>query len=79
MSIFNSNKLSKSELLELVIAQKKEIERLEFEVDSLNEQLELKEKNIKDMSSLEHITNKLFSIANMIDLNKEKSGEDENG
>ncbi len=78
MGILNSNKLTKSELLELVIAQKKEIEWLEYEVKSLKEQIELKEKNIKEMADLEYITNKLSAIANMIDLNKENSG-DENG
>lgn len=67
MSILNSNKLTKGELLELVIAQKKEIEGLECEIKSLKEQIELQEKNIKEMADLEHITNKLSNITNTID------------
>ncbi len=67
VSDFNKKRWSKRELLELMLAQKKEIEELEQEVLSLKQEVATKEKRINEIVDLTRVTNKLVEITKRID------------
>ncbi len=75
---FRSGKLSKSELLELMIAQKKEIERLENDVQSLTQEVAIRDQKIKEMTNLVQVTKTLIHLTKKIDEKLTNFGGNEN-
>ncbi len=67
MGIIDKKRYSKRELLEIMLAQKIEIERLEQEVIALEDEVEIKDRQIEEMADLVQVTNKLIRLTKIID------------
>lgn len=67
MSAFDKKRWSKRELLELMLAQKKEIEELEQEVFMLKKDVAAKDKRIREIVDLARVTSKLNELTKIID------------
>ena len=61
MGMFNVKKQSKSELLELVLAQQKELERLESEAEDLKEEVSAKNRRIDEIV-VERLENEIMLL-----------------
>ncbi len=79
MKHFNSERWSKSELLELMIAQKKEIEKLENDLLLLREEVEIRDRKINEMDNLVQVTKTLVKLTERIDERLSNCGEKEHG
>ena len=62
-----SKKWSKEQLLEVMLDQSSQIENLENEILSLKSSIEVKDRQINEMSDLVSVTNRLLELVKMIE------------
>ena len=66
MGIFGKNRLTKSELLEVILEQEKAIKRLEQENAFLKDEIDIKHSRISKSSDLQQIADTLTILINVL-------------